>query len=117
MSLHASWLFLPRIPFDSSGYWRLFRTTTRRLGSFFKRVWGLLDALGDLSANHHHSVLVADTDAEKYLQALDEAYDKQGEKQPKASWFRGQQISLNYDGSILNEWTQRTEHSHIFEEL
>jgi hypothetical protein len=121
MSPYASWLSLPWMAVRSkAGYLasRFLNDGKENLvAHFFKRVWGSLDALGDISSNHHHSVLVADTEAEKYLQALDEAYGKQSEKQPKASWFRGQQISLNFDGSILNEWTQRTEHSHIFEEL
>jgi hypothetical protein len=121
MSQYASWFSLPWMTVRfKAGYLasRLLNDDEENLvARFFKRVWGLLDALGDLFANHHHSVLVADTDAEKYLDALDEAYGKQGETQPKASWFRGQQISLNFDGSILNEWAQRTEHSHIFEEL
>lgn len=121
MSPYASWLSLPWMSVRlKAGYLasRFLNDDKENLvAHFFKCVWGLLEALGDLSSHHHHIVLVADADTEKYLQALDEAYSKQGEMQPKASWFRGQQISLNYDGSISNEWAQRKEHSHIFEEL
>jgi hypothetical protein len=121
MSTYASWLSLPWITVRfKAGYMAsksLNDGKENLLAFFYKRVWGLLEALGDIAANHHHSVLVADTEAEIYLQTLDKAYDKLGEKQPKASWFRGQQISLNFDGSILNEWVQRKEHSNIFEEL
>jgi hypothetical protein len=121
MSPYASWLSLPWMSVRSkAGYLasRFLNDDKENLAAhFFKLFWNLLEALGDLSANHHHSVLVADTDAEKYLQALDEAHAKQGENELKASWFRGQQISLNFDGSILNEWALRKEHSNIFEEL
>jgi hypothetical protein len=121
MSPYASWLSLSWMSARAKAGYLASRSRNddeeNLAAHFFKRVWGLLEALGDLSGQHRHSVLVAETDAEKYLQALDEAYEKQGKQQPKASWFRGQQISLNFDGSIFNEWALRKEHSHIFEEL
>jgi hypothetical protein len=121
MSTFASWLSMPWMSVRAkAGYLAaMFRNdqTENKMTFIFRVVWGILEGLGDATSKHHHSVLVVDKDTDKYLQALDESYEKHGKKQPKASWFRGQQISLNFDGTILNQWALRKQNSHIFEEL
>jgi len=121
LSLYASWLSLPWLSVRcKAGY---LASTFHNDGHesyvaiFFKRIWGIMEGLGDAALKHHHSILVADKDAAKYLKSLDDFHESKGKRHRQACWFRGQQISLNFDGSILNEWMSRSKHSHRFEEL
>jgi len=87
----------------------------------YVRAWfayfiNLLEFIGDFFATHRVEHLVDDQNAGAYLQALDEQYEKTAHPK-KASWFRGQQINLDFDGSIDSEWSTRRENVNRFMEL
>lgn len=102
------------------------------------RLYGVLahvfETLGDALSEHRVRYLVDDRDGDKYLRALDDAYaheeeeerrrrrlEKKGDgdsnEENKASWFRGQYLSLDIDGSIAEVWEWRRGNEHRFEEL
>ena len=67
--------------------------------------------LGDSYVPHFFAPIVMDNSTEEFLKALDDAHrasfssgsgqgNSNGPEQRTASWFKGQLINLNIDGSI-----------------
>lgn len=81
----------------------------------------MMQFFGDYFSPHHFENLVADENIDKHLQALDEAYkvrqQKQSPNKGAASWFEGQQIDLDIDGTITQEWVTRRAYKNRFMEL
>jgi hypothetical protein len=55
--------------------------------------------------------------AKRFVQSLDSHYEKVGQYQPKANWYKGQMINRDIDGSIENEWTMREDNPGVWSEL
>ena len=79
----------------------------------------------DVMFTHRFAVLVNETSADDYLRDLDEAYEsKQKSSAPsplsnyqRSSWFAGQQISVNIDGSFRTNWKTRQDADDMFDNL
>jgi len=112
------------------GYWgELFRNDRKGetpLCHVYKILWQALETLGDVLSTHHVQYLVDDDDADEYLRALDGAYGEDDSvventnsnvKNNKATWFRGQYLSVDIDGSIAEEWEWRRQHRQHFKDL
>jgi len=119
LSWYASWLSLPWMTVRFKNGCNAARHRSADGGtpsSFLFRILGnVLEVTGDAFTKHHHSTLVDDRNATKYLEALDAA--PRNDKLHNASWFRGQQISLTFGGSLDEEWEWRKQHKSKFEEL
>ena len=82
-------------------------------GELFAFVTNLLIGICDAVFPHRFAVLINETSADKYLHDLDEAYQlnalsisrPQSPFNHRSSWFAGQQISLNIDGSFRNNYS------------
>lgn len=131
LSPYASWLSLNWMATKfhegySSSYKRITDThqskwTNNPLvrGLFFDMT-NALRVLGDAFASHHVETLVQEEDANDFMKALDEgaiSTDSQPSSSSRASWFRGQQVYLDIDGSITDEWATRVENKNRFMEL
>ena len=68
----------------------------------------------DVFADHTVTKLVPDQDTDEYLRALDRAYN---EREPGPSWFKGQGVNVDIDGTIDSEWSWRQEYSQRYSEL
>ena len=107
--------------------------------ALFLDLANVLQLVGDFFAPHHVELLVPHEHAQEHLQALDKAsqmkqqQQQQQQQQPisssssssspiqpqdeRASWFKGQQINLDIDGTVTNEWRTREESKNRFMEL
>ena len=79
-------------------------TDTTRWGRLFRFLWILVETLGDAWLPHRVVDLVDDTNWTAYLIALDRQYST---PTVQASWFHGQQVSLDLWGRIYAEWRPR----------
>eukprot|EP00522_Entomoneis_paludosa_P007588 CAMPEP_0172464224 /NCGR_PEP_ID=MMETSP1065-20121228/49820_1 /TAXON_ID=265537 /ORGANISM="Amphiprora paludosa, Strain CCMP125" /LENGTH=76 /DNA_ID=CAMNT_0013220401 /DNA_START=1 /DNA_END=231 /DNA_ORIENTATION=+ len=66
---------------------------------------------------HGIESLVAPEDRDSFLKALDEGYQAPTNEAQQATWYKGQQIHLNVDGTIESEWETRADNLNRFEEL
>ncbi len=88
----------------------------------FRFLHELLVGVCDVLFPHRFAVLVNETSADEFLGDLDEAYKlKQQALSPSdyklSSWFAGQQISLNIDGSFRRSWKTRQDADDKFDGL
>ena len=70
--------------------------------------------LGDYFGTHRVEVLVSDEQREAYLRTLDADYNPN--TSDKASWFKGQQIFVDIDGTH-RDWDSRSANEVAFQEL
>ena len=90
--------------------------------ALFLDLANILQLVGDYFSPHHVQKLVSDENAEQHLRALDELYLAKKitgvqDENEKASWFAGQQIDLDIDGTVTNEWSTRRNSKNRFMEL
>jgi len=98
---------------------------THQARQVFEFVYKLLVGICDAMFTHRFAVLVNETSAEDYLRDLDEAYTSkvqssspsQSSNHQQSSWFSGQQISVNIDGSFRRNWGTRQDADDKFERL
>mmetsp|Transcript_25770 Transcript_25770/g.55084 ORF Transcript_25770/g.55084 Transcript_25770/m.55084 type:complete len:278 (-) Transcript_25770:180-1013(-) len=117
---------------------------SRRAGEIFGIVHKLLVGICDAVFAHRFAVLVNDTSADDYLRDLDEAHAHKlqtttqsssmqsqsqsqshahspaavsSEQPPRGSWFAGQQISVNIDGTFSRNRKTRDDAVAKFERL
>lgn len=134
LSTFASWLSLPWL---STKFKEAYVSAHTRIGNnqqkwsnnkyiiaLFLDLANVMQMVGDFFASHRVHNLVPEDKAEKHLKALDEAHQTKLQQQQaaiadtgKASWFAGQQISLDIDGSITEEWSTRQNSRNRFMEL
>jgi hypothetical protein len=92
---------------------------SNRIRQLLQTVQNVLFLLPDYAYSHRLAVLVNGTNAEAYLQALDEAHlqsTAQGEF-GRASWFAGQQIVVDVDGTFVENWSSRERAKDKFDEM
>jgi hypothetical protein len=78
----------------------------------------LLEDLLDKVCVHEVVNLVKETEADKYIEALDkEYYDATRNNRTKGNWFKGQQINTDFDGHIHSYSSGRYSHHHLFRKL
>jgi hypothetical protein len=58
-----------------------------------------------------------DAKAKRFVQSLDSHYEKVGQYQPTANWYKGQMINRDIDGTIHNEWSMREENPDVWNKL
>jgi len=95
-------------------------TDDKYVRSFFYDAANVLRWVGDNCFAHGVEDLVHPDNRTEYLKALDRAGHATSEAKEhdmKASWFRGQQIQLDVDGSMMKEWATRQKYSDRFQEL
>lgn len=95
--------------------------------ALFLDMRNLLMQTGDVLATHGVVNLVHESNATAYLRALDDQADAQQAKlagngkkshsQQKASWFRGQGLSIDVDGTIDSMWASRSQNLNRYMEL
>jgi hypothetical protein len=98
---------------------------THQARQVFEFVYKFLVGICDVMFTHRFAVLVNETSAEDYLRDLDEAYTSkvqfsspsQSSNHQRGSWFSGQQISVNIDGSFRRNWGTRQDADDKFERL
>lgn len=62
--------------------------------------------------------MVDDANRDQFLQALEDAYQRgQRPSGGSASWFAGQQITIDITGKIIEIWSTRENNVHRFNEL
>lgn len=90
----------------------------------FELVHKLLVDVCDLTFSHRFAVLVNETSADDYLRDLDEAHELKAQSSPsqlvnyrRSSWFAGQQISVNIDGSFSRNLKTRQDADDKFDNL
>lgn len=128
----ASWLSLPWI---STKFKEAYSSAHHRRGlgienwknnkyamALFLDLANVLQIVGDYFAPHHVRKLVSDENADQHLRTLDELYLAKKftgvrKERDRASWFAGQQIDLDIDGHITNEWSTRRDSKNRFMEL
>ena len=127
----ASWLSLPWL---STKFKEAYVSAHVRIGNkqdkwsnnkyiiaLFLDLATVMQFVGDYFASHHVMNLVSEENAEKHLKALDEAYQRKQQQasstEGTASWFAGQQIDLDIDGTITQEWSTRRNSKNRFMEL
>jgi hypothetical protein len=65
---------------------------------------------------HYIVTLVRDEETDAYIDALDSFHKVQSdESQGSVRWFSGQQIHLNWDGTIHSEWQARIDNQEKFQ--
>ena len=73
-----------------------------------------------MTGKHFFQRIVPTEETEPFLKALDEAYydnsknENGKENNGGASWFAGQQVSLNIGGKLDDEWDTRKEQKDSF---
>mmetsp|Transcript_6094 Transcript_6094/g.13444 ORF Transcript_6094/g.13444 Transcript_6094/m.13444 type:complete len:247 (+) Transcript_6094:701-1441(+) len=92
---------------DEIHYFRLL------FNEIFKYAKGAMDQY----ASHDHLSLVAPENRDAFLDALDAGYEHIEDESQKASWYKGQQITVNLDGTLHKEWGTRADNLESFEEL
>lgn len=92
--------------------------------SFFRDFILLVEYVGDIVCPHRHYPLVIptpenDNAVNDFIQQLDESAFNNGniKSKKKASWFSGQQLNLDFDGSVASEWMTRRQSQEEFREL
>jgi hypothetical protein len=75
----------------------------------------ILQGVGDSIAPHFVAELVQDSNAEAYLAALDAAAAPL--TTGKAMWWKGQQLNVDWDGTVDSTWKTRQDHREAFSEL
>ncbi|KAL7575126.1 hypothetical protein ACA910_000493 [Epithemia clementina (nom. ined.)] len=85
---------------------------------FFWDVYEIGLAAVDSLSTHAVEYLVAPKDRTKFIQALEDGYrDNNDKDKGRASWFKGQQVRVNVDGTLESEWSTRRENLNRFKEL
>jgi hypothetical protein len=82
---------------------------SKRAGQLFGFVYKVILGMCDVMFDHRFAILVNETSANSFLHDLDEAYNnsKAIKQQRRSSWFTGQQISVNIDGTFAQNWEAR----------
>jgi hypothetical protein len=129
LNVFSSWLSLPWVnvkfkeAYNSAKYRRRHElekwSNNKYAVSLFLDMTNILKIIGDYFLPHHVENLVAPEDTERHLKALDDAYESREQSDPNnhANWFAGQQIDLDIDGTITNEWSTRVHSRNRFMEL
>jgi hypothetical protein len=111
LSWFASWLSLPFLHVKAKDGYVASHTRLRApskqhkwtdnkyMRSLFRDIVNIFEWVGDTLAPHFHASLVQEKDAKDYLTALDEAFEAKAESPGVASWFHGQMISRDADGT------------------
>ena len=92
----------------------------------FSFIYTSLVSVCDIIFPHRFAVLVNETSADDYLRDLDEAYELKHQStassphslnHQRSSWFAGQQINVNIDGSFQRNWKTRQDAEDKFNGL
>jgi len=91
----------------------------------FDIVHKLFIGICDVMFTHRFAVLVNETSVDDYLHDLDEAYKLKTQSSlhspasnhQRSSWFAGQQISVNIDGTFSRNWKTREDTDAKFDGL
>ena len=90
----------------------------------FQYAHKFLVGLCDVLFPHRFAVLINETSADDFLGDLDEAYKRKQQSSAlsesnykRSSWFAGQQISVNIDGSFRRNWKTRQDAGDKFDGL
>ena len=81
--------------------------------SLFNDVFKLAEIVGDMLPNFRMTSLVDKENFSKYIASLDREYLQKSTSNnaslnyPRASWFAGQQVKVDFDGKISNVWAAR----------
>jgi hypothetical protein len=81
--------------------------------SLFRDIVTTVEYVGDLVSPHRHYNLVHPDKAREFIQRLDDDVAVKSE----ASWFAGQQLNIDFDGTVASEWDTRQERSDEFVDL
>lgn len=123
VSLFASWLSLPWLQrrFDEA-HQAIKELTYRKRKWYYNKYTKALFAdilefvcsFSDRMSPHFHLSLVKEGNRTAYLEMMDRGY-----KAPfkRASWFQGQQVLLDVDGTVAGEWKTRIDNRENFDEL
>ncbi|CAB9529860.1 Procollagen-lysine,2-oxoglutarate 5-dioxygenase 1 [Seminavis robusta] len=131
LNLWASWLSLPWV---STKFKEAYSSMIHRkehggvkygnnkyVEALFLDLANVFQIVGDFFAVHHVKNLVAPENADRFINNLDEAYRERQQKEvddtAKATWFAGQQVDLDLDGTITAEWSTRRASKNRFMEL
>ena len=96
-----------------------------QVGEIFSFLYKSLVSVCDNIFPHRFAVLVNETSADDYLRDLDEAYELKHQSSAsshspnhqRSSWFAGQQISVNIDGTLRRNWKTRQDAEDKFDGL
>lgn len=98
-------------------------TDDKYVRSLFRDLILMVEKIGDAVCPHRHYSVVEssntdndDATADAFIEQLD-ASNRDAAKQKKASWFSGQQLSLDFDGTVANEWNTRRQSAEDFRDL
>jgi hypothetical protein len=101
-------------------------TDDKYVRSLFRDLILMVGNIGDTVCPHRHYSLVessnADNDdatANAFIEQLDQAAasNRFETKQKRATWFSGQQLALDFDGTVASEWTTRRQSPDDFRDL
>jgi hypothetical protein len=84
--------------------------------SFWLQMLNVLYNLGDQMNPHFFVNIVNETQSIEFLRALDEAHKKMGSNEKAASWFKGQQVNVDIDGTVNSLWRSRENNLNRFED-
>jgi len=87
-------------------------TDSKWMQSLLTDILLLAEHVGDIVGTHRHYNLVQEKDAAFFLKTLHGAGARTG-----ATWFAGQQIYLDFDGSFSSEWATRRGREDEFKDL
>jgi hypothetical protein len=101
------------------GWKELASSTSHKLRELFLKLQEWFVIVGELAYDHRFVVLVNKTSAKEYLNAMDTSYaqSRKSGSVSRATWFKGQQIDVGFNGSFRKGWTSRNENRHAFEEV
>ena len=71
--------------------------------SLFRDFINVLQYLGDILSPHLHYRLVSEDNADEFVRLLDQGVPARN----KANWFAGQNVELDFDGTITRGWRSR----------
>jgi hypothetical protein len=124
LSVFNSWFSVPHwhVKFRSAyGLRKDKKAYSKWVVSLFWYLYRNLMRLGDKLAPHRHVNLVEEQNRDAYLASLDQAYEQQqerareyGKELPKASWFAGQQVHIDFHSRIGGKWPTRYQVEDIF---
>ncbi|CAJ1956357.1 unnamed protein product [Cylindrotheca closterium] len=100
---------------EQKGDWMSESTYIRGL---FIQFHSHLTMLADFWNAHFFQQIIPADQTKPYLEKMDEAYSARSHKRPShqlPSWFSGQQVDLNIDGSFHSEWSTRKKNSEKFD--
>mmetsp|Transcript_14867 Transcript_14867/g.41069 ORF Transcript_14867/g.41069 Transcript_14867/m.41069 type:complete len:446 (-) Transcript_14867:619-1956(-) len=126
LSLFASWFHAQWVQIRLRAAHQQAKAEQKHSRSILTLWWSTLTAgagalllfLIEALSQHQAVELVSADHANEFIAALDEEYQNGNQpQQQRASWYRGQQLQLQMDGSVWRVWDTRRENEELFQEL